>query len=261
MPIGICKLCLQNRDLQDSHLLPKALYRMSRFEGAPNPNPALLTPDGIVQTSKQIKDYLLCKSCEELFSKNGERYALSQVNRDGNFALLRTLRANAPKSSLLGFTYYDGAAIPSINKVKLAYFAVSVFWRAGVHVWQPRKLPTPMIDLIQYKEPIRQYLLGLAPFPKNMAILLYVCSDMFSQRVFYEPSSGNPNDKTTWTFQVRGLNFFLAGNDEKASDLTSACLLNGARQVISVRNCEGKIFEGVKNILQKSAAKQAVRKK
>lgn len=70
--------------------MPKAVYRMSRFEGAPNPNPAFLTPDGIVQTSKQIKDCLLCKSYEERFSKNGERYALSQVNRNGNLALLNT---------------------------------------------------------------------------------------------------------------------------------------------------------------------------
>jgi hypothetical protein len=30
MPIGICKLCLLTKDLKDSHLMPRSLYKRSR---------------------------------------------------------------------------------------------------------------------------------------------------------------------------------------------------------------------------------------
>ena len=63
MPIGKCKLCLQTKELQYSHLLPSSLYEKSRWDKATNPNPALLSAKGMVQTSKQIRDYVLCRDC------------------------------------------------------------------------------------------------------------------------------------------------------------------------------------------------------
>ena len=117
MPVGICKLCLQHRALIDSHLLPAALYKMSRWEGAPNPNPLLVSVRGSHQTSKQIKGYLLCHDCEQRFSKFGEKYALAQVNRKTGFRLLETLRASSNQRSSGGFTfYYDTASLGSIEK-------------------------------------------------------------------------------------------------------------------------------------------------
>ena len=71
MPIGKCKLCLQTKELQYSHLLPSSLYKKSRWVNSQNPNPALLSGRGMVQTSKQIRDYVLCRDCEQLFSRNG----------------------------------------------------------------------------------------------------------------------------------------------------------------------------------------------
>src|SRR2546426_1040661 len=96
MPTRKCALCLLVKDLQDSHLLPASLYKKTRTPGATNPNPSLITKRGIVQTSRQMKDYLLCKDCEGLFSRNGEQYVMGQVAHKGKFPLLDILRAVQP---------------------------------------------------------------------------------------------------------------------------------------------------------------------
>ena len=96
MPQEQCKLCLKTKELQDSHFMPAALYRATRNAAAVNPNPAVITSRGTVQTSQQMQDFLLCKDCEELFNKNGEKYVMSQVNRSGKFPLLGTLRKATP---------------------------------------------------------------------------------------------------------------------------------------------------------------------
>ena len=165
MPVGICKLCLQNRVLEDSHLLPAALYRMSRWEGSANPNPMLISSRGRVQTSKQIKDYVLCHDCEQRFSRNGERYTMLQVNRKEGFKLLQTLRTSTNMRSAGGFTFYYETSALGVDRQKLAYFAMSVFWRAAVHLWHRPEQKEPMMRLGVYEEPIRKYLMEEAPFP------------------------------------------------------------------------------------------------
>ncbi len=60
-----CALCLQNRELRDSHLVPKALYRLARALNRPSkPDPVLLTSSGRKQTSFRASQYLLCADCE-----------------------------------------------------------------------------------------------------------------------------------------------------------------------------------------------------
>jgi hypothetical protein len=242
MPIGICKLCLQNRDLQKSHLLPAALYRLSRWQGDPNPNPWEISARGQRQTSKQIQDYVFCRDCEERFCKYGERYAMGQVNRNGNFALLNTLRASEGEKSSAGFTFYNRTTTPNIDREKLGYFALSVFWRAGIHLWHRPQQKKPMIELGKLREPIRKYLLGETPFPKELALILYVCTDSFSQNAFYEPNMGNDSDPTMWSFEARGLNFYVCGVEGKQMNVGSTCLVNGEKQLIVVRDCQKKVL-------------------
>jgi hypothetical protein len=70
--LGTCRLCLERRDLKESHLLPAGVHKLLREPAAPNPNHILLTPQIAFQTSRPIKDYLLCAHCEDLFSRNGQ---------------------------------------------------------------------------------------------------------------------------------------------------------------------------------------------
>jgi hypothetical protein len=249
MPVGICKLCLQNRVLEDSHLLPAALYRMSRWEGSANPNPMLISSRGRLQTSKQIKNYVFCHDCEQRLSRNGERYTMLQVNRKEGFKLLQTLRTSTNMRSAGGFTFYYETSALGIDRQKLAYFAMSVFWRAAVHLWHRPEQKDPIIRLGVYEEPIRKYLMEEAPFPPEMAILLFVCTDSHAQNVFYQPSQGNLEMPYTWTFQTRGLNFYLSGMEGMPPQLAEACLINGPKGTIAARSCEEKILDATTKIM------------
>lgn len=79
---GKCKLCLKEKDLQDGHLLPRALYRMARGGGAKgNQDPFVVTRQERKQRSHQTRDYLLCRDCEQLLSRNGEAYVMRLVTK------------------------------------------------------------------------------------------------------------------------------------------------------------------------------------
>lgn len=110
-----------------------------------------------------------------------------------------------------------------------------------------------MISLGKCEEPIREYLLGTKPFPSDVAVLLFVCTDYFSQNVFYEPSRGNDLDPTTWTFQVSGLNFFLSCREGMPNQLADACLVNGSRQTIVARSCQEKVVGATMRLYAEAA--------
>src|ERR1035438_8891871 len=64
-PIGSCALCKEIGVLRNSHLVPKALFRLARASySRNNPNPVLLTSVGRQQTSFQACQFLLCGACE-----------------------------------------------------------------------------------------------------------------------------------------------------------------------------------------------------
>jgi len=129
MPVGICKLCLKEKELQDSHLLGRAVYKVIREEGE---DPVVMTPDLIVSTSRQVRAHLLCSDCEQRFSKNGEQYFSSVMARKDKFVLLDLLQAVEPIEKQTDHVVYSGLGA-RIDTNKLAYYALSVLWRSGVH--------------------------------------------------------------------------------------------------------------------------------
>jgi hypothetical protein len=133
----VCKLCLQHRRLCESHLLPRGIYTRSR--GPENTTPFIATVDGERKSQHQYKQHLLCSECEQRFSKNGEAYALELMNsRDQKFQLLAILRQSQPMPPKTGdlWLQYPAQNTPTIDRKKLAYFAISVFWRASVATWK-----------------------------------------------------------------------------------------------------------------------------
>ena len=67
--VGTCKLCLQEKELQDSHLIGRGIYRLIRREQGEDP--IVMTPEIVLQTSRQVSDYVFCKDCEQKFSEGG----------------------------------------------------------------------------------------------------------------------------------------------------------------------------------------------
>jgi hypothetical protein len=55
MKHGVCKLCLKEADLLDSHYLPKRAYSMNMAKTLKNPNPVRLAHGQAKQISDQLR--------------------------------------------------------------------------------------------------------------------------------------------------------------------------------------------------------------
>lgn len=246
MRSGICKLCHQTRDLQLSHLVGRAMYKLCRGTGPGNQDPYVLDVDGYRQTSFQVKDYVLCRECEQRFSRNGEAYVTPLVTQsDDKFPLLKILNAISPTVKTSSSALYSAAVTPTIDRMKLAYFAISVFWRASVHKWRDVDGTLISIDLgRKYNEEIRQYLLGHAPVPRNARLGVVVCKDETSQHMFYMPTKHNQKSNTSPVgLTVRGMTFLFRITNTPRRVTNKFSMINSKDEVIILENrCKGTVW-------------------
>src|SRR6267378_6751192 len=116
MTTASCALCHASRDLRESHLIPKALFRIIRdpnpIDGI-GPDPLHITKDATIRTSEQFTCRLLCRDCEDLFSKNGERIVIKECCRSAREFILRDkLRAETPFAKRDIDASFSGASVP-----------------------------------------------------------------------------------------------------------------------------------------------------
>ena len=83
-----CRLCKETKELKDSHVIPKLIYRyMRRHQDDTHNLNGLLVLDSkknkIDVTQRQWKSFLFCSECELVLSKNETKFAriLHDVNR------------------------------------------------------------------------------------------------------------------------------------------------------------------------------------
>jgi hypothetical protein len=169
--VGKCRLCLNDPvELQRSHFFPAAAYKIIREEtireGFQNPNPVRMTDVSAVQTSEQYTSRLLCHQCEQRFQANGERWVLGNCWRGDTFRLSGLIAGEKASLACPEASVYDASGIPGINIFAITFFAASMFWRAAVHNWSGRSIE-PAIDFGPYEKQLRQYLNGVAEFPKD----------------------------------------------------------------------------------------------
>ncbi len=174
--LAVCRLCRKPKELQNSHLLPAALYKLMRAPGYATPNPIVVTEAVSVSTSQQVTMRLLCWECEQRLRQKGEEWVLRHCYRSKEGFLLREILERATPVWQGAKTRVVAAeGIPQLDIEQLVYFASSVFWRASVHRWKAQAV-TVQIDLGAYEEGFRQYLLGDAEFSTNAAIHVSVSS-------------------------------------------------------------------------------------
>ncbi|MBK9306886.1 MAG: hypothetical protein IPM58_07330 [Nitrospira sp.] len=180
--VGTCGLCLQQKELQNSHLLPAALYKQSRDPSAwSNPNPVLVTNGRAFTSSQQVSSPFLCADCESRFSVNGENYVVTQCAKlDGSFSLRKLLQTVSPflEDKEKQIALYDVHRLLGAKVDHYLYFATSVFWRASAHSWRMGDGQVGKIALGEkYQEQFRLYLLGEDTFPQNARIHVHVSSE------------------------------------------------------------------------------------
>ncbi len=240
VPRAICKLCRQEKDLQGSHLMPRALYRMARGRGSRgNQDPFLVTRKSSKQTSHQTKDYLLCRDCEQLFCVNGENYVMGLVTkRNGVFPLLEMLKPVRPTARGPGWCSHSYSDTPNIDRAMIAYFAISVFWRASVHTWVQANGEETRIDLGEkYNQEIRKYLLGETLVPRNASLQVVVCTDELNQKTFFTPRENQKTRDRSMVFLARGMIFLLRMSNALTGYQKRLSIVNEQRGLITTRNC------------------------
>lgn len=172
MPVGKCALCLQTRELCDSHFLPAGFYRIIR-KATPTENPVLVNKTSAFMSSAQARKHLLCGECEQRFNKDGEDWVLKNCWRSPtDFPLHSALMAETPFLDDEGFTSYQGKKVEAVDIDKLAHFGLSIFWRASVHDWRVGREKDERISLGPYQEALRLYLLGKSRIPDGIVLLV-----------------------------------------------------------------------------------------
>jgi hypothetical protein len=157
--VGTCRLCGAQGPLEHSHIMSSAAYKRALQGTAGEPEQHQLTKvtqGQSEQTNKQMKEYLLCRVCEERFSK-WEAYAfpiMSQV--DKTFPWLANVTPGVTEP------LWDSS---DVDVSKLSLFAASLFWRFSVY-------RDSQLSLGAVEEPIRQYLLGQSPFPADAVLVV-----------------------------------------------------------------------------------------
>lgn len=177
MQEGRCKLCLEDKELCDSHYLPKRLYAFCRAKQMRNANPFVPQGRRGRQVADQLRGYVFCPGCEDLFSRNGEAWVLANIPRDygAPFPLQDALGPEKPLAIGEDVNLYDGSAIKQFDMDKLVYFGASIFWRGAAHDWKSTLgLGPPKVDLGDHFESLRLFLLGKCAIPESVVLSVHL---------------------------------------------------------------------------------------
>ena len=235
--IGTCKLCLRDgMELQRSHLLSAAVYRVLRDDGvAPNPNPVLITPEGRVQSNQQQWAHLLCRSCEALLSRGGEDWVFRHgMKQNGSFPLAELLRRSRPSVGKLGehTRLYEAALVPGINAAAITHFAIGIFWKASVYGWNTDgSIP---VNLARYGDQFRGFLLGKAEFPKDAVLAVLVREGGPIDRLTHTPAGSAGPDIITYQFPIPGFSFVLTIGKNISERISQYCFVRGVGRPIVI---------------------------
>ena len=240
MPFGICKLCLQEQNLKkqppdaEGSVRQSTGFRVNRKPRSFRPIEKLRK-----QSSYQTKDYVLCRECEDRLNKNGEMYVMGLVTkRNRQFPLLEAMRSVKPTMKTKNWEMYSEKDTPSIDRVKMAYFAMSVFWRASVHTWILENGSEVRIDLgRKYNEQIRTYLMDQSPVPRNVYLQLVLCSDALNQRTFFFPKENAKVPNCAVGFLARGMMYFLRVSNTRTDAERRLSMVNESNGWITVKDC------------------------
>ena len=231
MKRGTCKLCQNEADLQKSHYLGRALYKLCSDDGE---LPVLVSPNLVTQDQKQIKDYVLCWDCEQRFTTKGEDYVMGMVNRKNGFRMMELIRANPMRRVEGDYSVYRATDM-RIDTDRLAYFALSVIWR-GAHMWRTfNGRATGGLQLGNHEERVRRYLVGTGPYPDGAIVKVSVACDNASQNfVMFPRVNPDQQDARVFTIVVRGIWFDIVLGDGLPAYMHQSCCVSSPEKLIFV---------------------------
>jgi hypothetical protein len=245
--VGKCALCQQSRELRDSHFIPKGVYKRIR-ESQPvgmTGDPVVMTGGNSFKTSKQMVKSLLCDACELRLSTFGESVFLNYcLQANHSFPLLERLRLTCmerPESA--GTVSYDSSFIAKPFPQEIAYFALSIFWRAAITDWGYRSTKTRLSVPPTFIEAVREFLLGIQSYPDSFVLQVQLLPKSNlpedTRFQFFLPwklkdTSTLASDISWYAFEILGMHFSLFVGPSSIAQLGHFCFSRAARHPIFV---------------------------
>jgi len=259
--IGSCRLCLATDLLQKSHLLPRAFYRDLRTPGLADPNPISVLPGKTDISQAQVTAPLLCRRCEQRFSREGEHYVLLNTFRGpGKFRFFEALRKATPLPRCRSGTLYSGSAVLGAEVERLVYFGASVFWRASVGSFTNMGAPGPLISLGRYEEDFRRFLLGIGEFPQNSAIWVAVSNTPSPAPVMNFPISQRVSSYYQHIFEIPGMSFLLFVGKQLPTNIRESCAARSPERIIYFTDIDSLIRADSRRVFATSPATPKLRR-
>lgn len=137
----------------------------------------------------------------------------------------------------------------NMDMEQFAYFALSIVWRRTIHDWSPA---IPRWELGQFAVDMRNYLLGETAFPGNMSVLVMVCSDEASRRMWTIPTQFVEAGCRNFAFDARGMRFRVMMGRLPPFAFAADC--RGPLRPIFLADCGKKTKEGWENTKAVQAA-------
>ncbi len=231
MPVGTCKLCLQTRELHNSHLIPAAMYRIIRK--TQGQDPIVMTRGHAGTSSRQVRAYELCWDCEQRLNTGGENWMATQVYRGKEFPLLERLKLALADYETPTHAGYSASAV-GIDTDKLVHFGTGVLWKASLRPWIVRGPETTTVDLGPYQTKLREFLLGIAPFPPDGSLIVTVCTDFPSQGCFFAPCTVRDAPIPAYTLLILGVHFRFFLSSAIPTPFQQFCCVHSPRKRIIV---------------------------
>jgi hypothetical protein len=186
-------------------------------------------------------EHMLCKVCEDLFNRNGEKWMLENcLQPDGSFPL----RAVVDQGQQLSSGEIIARSGHRVETGKLEYFAASIFWRSSVSRRSYNHQDRPVRLGPRYEETFRRYLLGQAGFPVNTALIVAISSSASQwANVAWTPTGERKGDFHLWQVVVPGIVFKLFVGKVLPEPVKGLCLVRSRLKIIQVTDKVDHLME------------------
>jgi len=238
---GNCRLCGKHGPLCKSHYVGRAVERLGSTNGEPK---ILLTPQLAIETQRQLWTHLLCPKCEGRLNKLGETPVVKLLDDGKRFPLLNLMQPSHALSRTPDVMTFSGRRM-GIDSESLAHFVLGILWKGAVHDWKTVEKQTSRVNLGEFEEPIRRYLLGETELPDGVYVGVSVCTDLASRGMVLPPAEF-PGKFRRFSILVRGVWFFVITDKQRSIDLKNMCCVRSKEKVLHFENCEQRLLHGTR---------------
>jgi hypothetical protein len=231
MPMGICKLCGEEKELLKSHLIPAAAFKPLSAREASNPNPLIVTNEWIGQSSEQIAAHYVAVDVRTYSTKVAKNGCCRSLRTSMDSRCTRWWRKPNPYSGMARWRYTAPRAFLDLSSERPSTSVWQSFWKASARDWGTKGRQI-YIDLGFYAEPVRQFVLGRAPFPGRMCLGVCVLPPTVPLLATLMPIQTKQREFHRFKFYVPGVEFALNVGKQVPPEMLEWSA-TGAQQIVS----------------------------